>query len=690
MSGISRRNVLRSAVTLGAGLSLLPPSLHHAMAAPMRPGGLRAIEHVILLMQENRSFDHYYGTLRGVRGFSDSTPLRLRGGSSVFEQPVPGLPPVLPFSLRQATARAGRPETDIQYLDSLDHAWSGSAAAWAQGWWDGWIPAKTPATMTYYERRDLPLQYELADTFTLCDAYHCSLFGGTNPNRNYFFTGTTGYEPGTGRRAVENDAYDAAHPGYDWTTYPERLEAAGVSWQIYQEWDNFTDNPVEYFVPFKRIGAKLLAQVEGNYPTTEKFYESLAGKSPDDRRRLLAQLDAARAGLSARERRLFDRAMYRSEPDTLLRRVAGDIRAGRLPKVTWLVPSAKYSEHPSVSTPVGSANLIYELLDLVASDLDLWSKTAIFINFDENDGYFDHVPSPVPPPSETGEWYDGKAIGLGPRVPMTVISPWTVGGFVSSEVFDHTSVLRFLEQWTGVREPNISGWRRTVCGDMRSVFDFAAPGTPPKLTRPESVPQPIARWKPVPPGKQAVPEQESGSRPARPLPYQPAVSGSLSGTTLTVRLTNEGASSAHFAIYPFAGVQENPRHRDVRGEASEVFQIDDAYDLVVQGPNRFWYEMRGSVDGAASGVEVATVPTGVGLRGALANRGTRDVTLVVASRRFGGVQQRVALPAGAFRTVDWTTENGWYDIEIAAVEDSGFRRRMTGRVEDGGAGVSAD
>ncbi|RDI51609.1 phosphocholine-specific phospholipase C [Nocardia mexicana] len=721
MPSLSRRHLLGSAITLAAGsatMSLLPPSLHRAMAAPVPPGGLGAIEHVILLMQENRSFDHYFGSLRGVRGFSDTVPLRLRNGASVFQQPISPAPnrprsagegvanltdeglrdlpadgsgAALPFSLRQAAGQAGRPDSDIQYLDSLNHEWNGSTAAWAQGWWDGWIPAKTAATMTYYERRDLPLQYELADTFTLCDAYHCSLFGGTNPNRNYFFTGTTGYEPGTERRAVDNDAYDADHPGYDWTTYPERLEAAGISWQIYQEWDNFTDNPVEYFVPFKRIGAKLLAEVEGGFPTTEKFYEALREKPPEEQQRLLGQLHAARAKLSPDELSLFDRAMYRSEPDTLLQRVAADLEARRLPKVSWLVPPEKYSEHPSGSTPLGSAGLIYQLLDIVASDPETWSKTVVLINFDENDGYFDHVASPVPPePGEGADWYDGKAIGLGPRVPMTVVSPWTIGGFVDSEVFDHTSVLRFLERWTGVREPNISEWRRTVCGDLSSVFDFTDAGVPPKLAEPEAVSQPVDRWKPSPPRLQVLPEQEPGSRPARPLPYQPAVSAALSKSTLEVTLTNTGAAPAHFAIYPFGGEATTPQHLDVSDEQTEKFAVDGVYDLSIQGPNRFWFELRGTARGAASCIEIATAPSGSDVKLTLTNHAERRVALLVAPLRYDGTRQRIDLVGGGSLTLDWPTRNGWYDVEVTALRDPDFRRRITGRVENGMPGVSGD
>ncbi|TVT30696.1 phospholipase C, phosphocholine-specific, partial [Amycolatopsis rhizosphaerae] len=391
MPRLSRRRLLGVSGAALAG-SLLPPSLHAAMAQPMPKGGLDAVEHVIVLMQENRSFDHYFGSLRGARGFGDAHPLDLRGGGPVFAQPKPGGGSVLPFSLREEARREGRGPGDIQYLGALDHSWTGTGAAWARGWNDGWIAAKGAATMTFYDRTDIPLQYELADTFTLCDAYHCSIFGSTNPNRNFLWTGTVGREPLTGLRAVTNAAYSYDHPGYDWTTYPERLEQAGVPWQIYQEWDNFTDNAVEYFKPFKKIGKKMLASVEGGFRTTEEFYDKLFGRTAEEQQKLLRQLDAGRALLSPAERSLFDRAMYRSEPGTLVSRLRADIAGRRLPAVSWLVPSAADSEHPGSSTPVGSARLIYDVLDAIASDPHTWSKTVLLINFDENDGYFDHVP----------------------------------------------------------------------------------------------------------------------------------------------------------------------------------------------------------------------------------------------------------------------------------------------------------
>ena len=334
MTEISRRLVLGSAVG-GAAVSLLPPSLHTAMAQPVRRGGLRAIEHVIVLMQENRSFDHYYGTLRGVRGYGDRQPLRLRDGKSVFHQPVTGGGEVLPFSIRKAAADAGRNPDDIQYLGALAHGYSDATQAWANGWHDNWVQAKTSATMTHYERRDIPLQYELAETFTICDAYHCSVNGSTNPNRNYLWSGTTGYEPGTTQRAVTNAAYSYDHAGYDWTSYPERLEKAGVSWQIYQEWDNFTDNAVEYFKTFKELGHRILAGVPGGYRTTEEFYDKLFAKLPDERATALKELDTAVEKLPIKDQKLFRKALYRSgagvaDPAAPGRHQGRDAAAGQL------------------------------------------------------------------------------------------------------------------------------------------------------------------------------------------------------------------------------------------------------------------------------------------------------------------------------------------------------------------------
>ncbi|MGW0606865.1 phosphocholine-specific phospholipase C [Streptomyces sp. NPDC002640] len=693
-AGPSRRTVL-GGIAAGVGASLLPPSLLEAMALPLRPGGLDAVEHVIVLMQENRSFDNYFGTLRGVRGFGDPAPLRLPHGGSVFQQPRRGGGEVLPFSARQSAVEAGRPESDIQYLGSLPHAYPDATQAWASGWWNDWVAAKTQSAMAYYDRRDIPPQYELADRFTICDAYFCSVYGSTNPNRNYLWTGTTGHEPGGGARALTNAAYSYGHAGYDWTTYPERLEAAGVSWQIYQEWDNFTDNAVEYFKPWKEIGRKILSGVPGGYLTTEQFYDSLFGRTPAQRESLLAAFQRGVDALSDAERRLFLRGAHRSTPDTLIPRIREDIRNGTLPQVSWVVPTAALSEHPGSSTPVGSANLIYDLLDAVASDPDTWSKTAIFINFDENDGYFDHVPAPTAPRPESGDsddWADGKPVGPGPRVPMTVISPWTVGGFVCSEAFDHTSVLRFLEKWTGVREPNISAWRRGVFGDLTSAFDFERAHPRPRVEQPGPVPAPVGRWRPAPPAEQALPAQERGTRPTRPSPYRLSLRAEVTADAVRLRLGNAGGTAAAFLGYPLGAGTPHAWTVAAGATAEETVAHDgEGYDLQVQGPGWSTWTLRGRRTGPE--VHLVEQPRARQVKIECANPTGRRRTLLVGEsshrRNAGDHVRKVVLAPGERRTVPLhLPEHGWYDVVVVDLDDPAFLRRATGRLADGRPGVT--
>ncbi|MGA4839443.1 phosphocholine-specific phospholipase C [Streptomyces sp. G45] len=680
------------AVGAAAVGSFLPPSLQEAVAAGHAPpaGGLGAIDHVVILMQENRSFDHYFGTLRGVRGFSDRNAIQLPSGKSVFEQPGP-LRTVLPFPVREAAAAQ---QKDLQYIGALDHSWTGGARAWRDGWMDGWITAKTAATMAYYTREDIPLHYELADTFTVCDAYHSSIHTSTSPNRNHLWSGKTGFEA-SGKRAVDNDAYDEGrHPGYGWGTYAERLEKAGISWRTYTEWENFTDNQIEFFTTFKAIARKALARTP--YTFMEAFYAKVRdARDEAERGKLFAALEEGVGTLSRRERSLFERGLRRVPTGTLAEEFAKDVAKGTLPAVSYLVPSALDSEHPSVSSPVHSATIVYKVLDALASHPHVWRRTAVFINYDENDGFFDHVPPPVPAPDNTEERWQGLPTGLGARVPMLVVSPWTVGGYVCSEVFDHTSVVRFLEQWTGVREPNISAWRRQVAGDLTSAFDFHRGHRQPEVERPGAIPPFSGRWQPRPPLKQSMPSQEPGVRRARPLPYQPdADARPAKDGTLTVRLRNGGRRSAHFALYPYAGEYAIPQHQDVRHEGRWSVPLKgDAYRFTVTGPNGFRREFAGRRAGTAA---LASAITGRELHLTLANRGAKPLVFTV--RPLGYVDEAdarrrgrtVRVRAGSSRTIAWRTgeEHGWYDIEVTAAGDGDFRRRLMGHIENGRASVS--
>ena len=241
MPDLTRRRLLGSAagaIAGGGALSLLPPSVQKAVAAgPATSGSLADIKHVVLLMQENRSFDHYFGTLKGVRGFTDPKAIRLSTGRSVFYQPDDENPQryLLPFHLDTH-------ESSAQAIPSTSHAWSVQHDAWHGGAMDRWLPAHRkadgdngPYVMGYYTRKDIPFQFALAEAFTICDNYFCSVMGPTWPNRLMWMTGTI--DPG-GTKGGPVIANSAPKP-YRWTTYAERLQAAGVSWRVYQQQDNY-------------------------------------------------------------------------------------------------------------------------------------------------------------------------------------------------------------------------------------------------------------------------------------------------------------------------------------------------------------------------------------------------------------------------------------------------------------------
>ncbi|MFE9607152.1 alkaline phosphatase family protein [Streptomyces sp. NPDC006012] len=473
MAELTRRRLLSSAAgVLGgaAALSLLPPSVQKAVAAgPSEGGSLSDIHHVVMLMQENRSFDHYFGTLSGVRGFADPQALQLDTGRSVFYQPDTVNPKgyLLPFHLDTHASSA-------QAIPSTSHAWSVQHQAWNNGKMDQWLPAHRkadgangPYVMGYYTREDIPFQFALAENFTVCDTYFCSVFGPTWPNRLMWMTGSIDPAGTHGGPITSNSAPSP----YRWTTYAERLQAAGVSWRVYQQSDDYGCNLLEQFAAFKN----------------------------------------AKPGSD-----LYERGVRPQPAGTF----EDDARNDRLPAVSWIIPTSTQSEHPDY-LPAAGADFVASKIEAIASNPDVWRKTAFILNYDENDGLFDHVPPPTPPAGTKDEFIGGLPIGGGFRVPAIIISPWTVGGWVASEPFDHTSSLRFLERFTGVAEPNISAWRRSTFGDLTSAFRFQdaspqVPGLPDDTAAQlEKAKQEVATLpKPTLPGtSQSFPQQEQGSRP---------------------------------------------------------------------------------------------------------------------------------------------------------------------------------
>ncbi len=218
-----RRRFLRNTVA-GGLFGALPAVIQKALAVPAHhsSGSIEDVRHVVILMQENRSFDHYFGTLNGVRGFGDRFTIPVQGGRSIWQQHN-GRRVVLPYRLDQQTGNA-------QCALDLPHTWPDAQEAWDGGRMRFWPKHKTDASMAYYGREELPFQYALAEAFTLCDAYHCSLQGGTNPNRLFLFTGTNDPAAACGGPAIDNtkDGLGPSAEGFTWTTYAERLEQAGV------------------------------------------------------------------------------------------------------------------------------------------------------------------------------------------------------------------------------------------------------------------------------------------------------------------------------------------------------------------------------------------------------------------------------------------------------------------------------
>jgi phospholipase C len=648
---VSRRALLGSAAALGAGsaLGVLPGSVRRAMAAATTSGSLSSVKHVVILMQENRSFDHYYGTLQGVRGYGDTSILRFPSGSDVWKQTTKGSSSggsvLLPWHLNTAT-------TDAQQVEDLAHDWTTTHSAWNNGLYNNWIPEKTGFTMGYYDRGDIPFHYGLADAFTICDQYFCSVQGPTNPNRLYQWTGMI--DPnGTGGGPVIDNSED----GYSWTTYAEMLQDAGVSWRVYQEPDNYDDNPLAWFKQFQ------------NAATSSALYTNGMAR--------VAGIDAA---------------------------ISADIAAGTFPTVSWIVAPTDQCEHPSYQ-PAYGANFVSGVLSAIAGDQATWDSTVVFYNFDENDGFFDHVAPPTAPSGTADEYVDSEPIGLGPRVPMTIVSPWTAGGRVCSQTFDHTSPLQFAELVTGVRCTNISAWRREICGDLTSAFNFGVspvafptnlPNTATLVTdadNQESLPAPKV------PKSGALPAQESGDRPAQPLGY---VFNTTSWTvTSTGRIWFEtvsaGSLAGGFTVYTV-----NDRTYDgwqytcpADGSISDYFSAETygggPYDIDMHGPDGYLRGFQGNVLTWSSSTlahpeaYVVDNQNGSTLALTLTNAGSVSAVFTinpnVAYLASGGSATTVTVAAGgSHSTTLEATSAGRYDFTVTANTGDGFARRFAGRL----------
>ena len=619
MTSSNRRDFLRLATAAGAaGANAVPGLIQKALAIPANreTGTLKDVKHIVILMQENRSFDHYFGSMKGVRGFGDPRPATLPNGKPVWHQPNNG-GELLPF-------HPDAPDLGLQFLDGTPHDWTTTHLAWNGGRYDQWVAAKGTNTMAYFTRKDIPFHYALADAFTVCDAYHCALLGPTDPNRYHMWTGWVGNDGSGGGPVVDN-----AEAGYGWSTYPERLQAAGVSWKIYQD-----------------VGTGLTA--DGFWGWTSDPYIGNYG------------------------------AWYTAQ-----------------------------------------------VLEILTSNEALWSRTALFVTYDENDGFFDHVvpPTPAQTPAQgqstvavTHDFFAGDAtypagpFGLGQRVPMIVVSPWTRGGWVCSQVFDHTSLIRFVEQRFGLGHPglvesNITPWRRAVCGDLVSAFNFSNPNdaVPALPSTAGYLPPDSARhasYVPIPPAVQAMPMQERGLKWSRALPYDLAAHARLDPVHRSLHLdfVNRGDAGAVFRV-SVAGSADVPRTYTVESgkrlhDSWSTVPAGGLYDLVVTGPGAFHRRFSGDASATRIAPEARAEHGGFGeecVRLLLSNEGSTPLKLTVAANAYSRAPARhYHLAPGATLEDRWSVADtyGWYDLSVTCDTSSAFLRRLAGRVENGKPRVS--
>jgi phospholipase C len=702
MTRTTRRHFLRMAGAAAAGSSTLFGLIDRALAveAKRASGSIRDVKHIVVHMQENRSFDHYFGMLNGVRGFGDPRPLRVAGGRSVWAQASKQHREVyvLPFHGDSKTTRSFK-------VDGAGQSHQENLHILNRGRYDRWGHSEELHNrMLHYAAGDLPFYYALADAFTICDAYHCSTMTQTQPNRLHLFTGCNGGGAVGGEPEMSNYGEDSTpsadmaedreirSDAFRWTTYAERLQAAGVSWKVYQEYDNFGDNTLSFFPAFRSCAKDSEIYRRGRSWVSEH-------KNGRDRKR--------------------------SDGEQLLEAFRRDIQSGQLPQISWIVTATDLSEHPK-SAPSKGEHVTAGLIEALVDNPKVFAETVFILNYDEAGGFYDHQPPPVPPVGNyrghstvplDGETKDysgdnllesGKhPIGLGIRTPTLVVSPWSRGGHVCSQLFDHTSVLQFMEKCFGVREPNISSWRRSVCGDLTSVFDFALPGrkpAAPNLPETDDFRERIARSNAGVaneiPDKQAPTTQMTGQRPHRALPYDVDVTIAVTPERrLRVEMVNNGSVGATFSVHDNRDLQEPWHYTIGAGDryASEQWHDDgplDLYDLTLRGPNGYWRRFTGSLMPEASLADVQLVPRPA--KGAvelqLGNAGIVPLTFTIAlDDRYPTHGQRtrsisVAPGAQAKETLSLDASDNWYDITVTLASEPYFLRRFAGKVDNGKPG----
>ena len=576
-----------------------PLDFSRALSIPAhnRTGTIDDVEHIVILMQENRSFDHYFGTMRGVRGFADPRAVKLSTGRSVWHQPN-GAGFLLPF----------RPDVEDlgqTFLPDPPHGWADTHAAWNAGQYDRWVPNKGVTTMTYHTRRDLPYQFALADAFTICDNYHCSLMGPTDPNRYHMWTGWVGNDGAAGGPVITN-----AEAGLRLVDLPR---APGAGRHLVEDLPGRRRGPGRGRVlglDRGRVHRELRRQLPALLPPVPgRGARHAAGRPSEDGHEHPRTESRARSRCSTSSGKTCATADCRTCRGSSRPRRIANTRTGSPASARG---TCRRSSTSSRATPTSGA------------------RWRLFITYDEEGGFFDHLVPPTPPQTRaqglstveiTNEIFPGDAghasgpYGLGVRVPMLVVSPWSRGGWVNSQVFDHTSLIRFLEARFAHHHPdlvetNITPWRRAVAGDLTTAFDFKTPNASRRLVLPGTdhyKPEDLVRHDdevPVPPAVGQLPGQERGVRPARAIPYTLHARGAVQPAdgSFWIEMRNTGQAGAVFQVRS-GNTAHVPRSYTVEPHKLliDTWRIGavgaSGYDLSVYGPNGFFRGFKGTVSG---------------------------------------------------------------------------------------------
>ncbi|HUR37739.1 MAG TPA: alkaline phosphatase family protein [Terriglobales bacterium] len=443
---VSRRDFLKIAGVSGAGvvsgcrgLGVDGDDSNPQTAPPQNPAGdLSSIQHVVFTMQENRSFDHYFGKLaeyrlsKGVAGEIDVTP-PTASNPGWQGDPVEAAKLYTPYHLStgchenlspswnesHVQRNLKDPTSPIATLDGFVH----TAATFARNRPDeGNVDIEGHRAMGFYDASDLPYYYELATQFATSDRMFASLLAATLPNRLYLLGGSS---------------YGRVYPDIptpqviDADSIFDRCEAAGVTWKIY------VNGGTTYYQWFRGYASH---QNDGKIVDAEQFF-----------------VDAAN---------------------------------GTLPNVAMVESGANtgLDEHPKNNIQEGSAYMARFFNALMASPL--WKKSAMFLTYDEHGGFYDHVPpadavapDDIPPQTNPTD-IAGDFTKLGFRVPFIAVSPWIRKNYVSHTVADHTSILKFIE-----KRFNLASLTRrdAAAHDLLDMFDFSQmswPTPPPMPAQP--------------------------------------------------------------------------------------------------------------------------------------------------------------------------------------------------------------